>query len=82
MRFIMQTMPVTEFKAHATEVLSNVAKTKAPVVITKRGVSFAQVIPFQVKKENVKNIPGRLADTVLFEDDVVSPLNNEWDASL
>lgn len=75
----MKTMAITEFKVHALKVLSQVAKSKEPVIITKRGQPLVQVIPFV---ENAKeNTPGKLAELLVFENDIVSDLGTEiWDA--
>jgi len=72
-------MTISQFKAYALKVIDQVAKTKECVVITKRGKPLAQVIPFVDSKE--KNIPGQLADTLIFEKDIVSPLGEDiWEA--
>ncbi|MBN2301576.1 MAG: type II toxin-antitoxin system Phd/YefM family antitoxin [Lentisphaerae bacterium] len=36
-----KTLAITEFKAHALQILADVAKTKEPVVVTKRGKALA-----------------------------------------
>ncbi len=71
----MKTMPVTDFKAHALKVLGEVAETRQPVVVTKRGKPLAEIVPFAEKH----TAPGRLADALVFEGDIVSPLGeDEW----
>lgn len=71
----MKTMPVTDFKSHALKVLGEVAETREPVLVTKRGKPLAEIIPFAEKR----TAPGRLADALVFEDDIVSPLGEaEW----
>lgn len=71
----MKTMPVTDFKAHALKVLGEVAETREPVVVTKRGKPLAEIVPFAAKR----TAPGRLAEALVFEDDIVSPLGEaEW----
>ena len=73
----MKTMAITEFKAHALQVLGEVAETREPVLVTKRGKPLAEIIPFAEKKPS----PGKLADTLVFENDIVSPLGEEdWHA--
>lgn len=71
----VRTMPVTDFKAHALKVLGEVAETREPVVVTKRGKPLAEIVPFAGKR----TAPGRLADALVFEDDIVSPIGEaEW----
>jgi prevent-host-death family protein len=76
----MKTMAVSEFKARALQVLGEVAATKEPVVVTKRGEPLAEVVPF--RRTGEKPVPGRLAETLVFEKDIVSPVGaDDWDAS-
>jgi len=73
----MKTMAITDFKAHALQVIGEVAESKEPVVVTKRGKPLAEVVPFTEKKPS----PGKLSDALVFERDIVSPLGEEiWDA--
>ena len=73
----MKTMTITDFKAHALQVIGEVAETKQRVVVTKRGKPVAEVAPFTEKKP----APGKLADALVFEGDILSPLGEEiWNA--
>lgn len=73
----MRTLAITDFKAHALQVLGQVAETREPVVVTKRGKPLAEVIPFS--PEN--SCPGKLADALVFEKDIVTPLGEDmWNA--
>jgi len=73
----MRTLAITDFKAHALQVLGQVAKTREPVVVTKRGKPLAEVIPFSPDVPR----PGKLAEALVFEKDIVSPLGEDmWDA--
>lgn len=73
----MKTLAITDFKAHALQILGQVAKTKEPVVVTKRGKPLAEVVPFSASKP----APGKLAEALVFEEDIVSPLGEDiWDA--
>ncbi len=75
----MQTMGISEFKAHALKILDQVAKLQESIVITKRGKPIAQVIPYRNSDMNPK--PGKLANYLVFEKDIVSPLGEKmWDA--
>ena len=73
----MRTLAITDFKAHALQVLGQVAKTRESVVVTKRGKPLAEVIPFSPDVPR----PGKLAEALVFEKDIVSPLGEDmWDA--
>ena len=75
----MKTMEISEFQSHPLKILSRVEKTQEVVVITKRGKPLAQISPYRDLDVNPK--PGRLADSLVFEEDIVSPLGEEmWDA--
>ena len=74
----METVAISEFKAHAVKILDQVARTQENVIITRRGKPLARIIPF--RNFNTKPTPGKLADTLVFEKDIVSPLGEEmWD---
>ncbi len=73
----MKTLAITDFKAHALQILGQVAKTKESVVVTKRGKPLAEVVPFSTSKP----APGKLSEALVFEKDIVSPLGEHiWDA--
>jgi prevent-host-death family protein len=73
----MQTLAITKFKAHALKILAQVAETRESVVVTKRGKPLAEVIPFSPDT----NLPGKLADALIFEKDIVAPVGEDiWDA--
>ena len=75
----MKTMGISQFKTHALKILDQVAKSQEGIVITKRGKPLAQVIPYRNSDINPK--PGKLANYLVFEKDIVSPLGEEmWDA--
>jgi len=75
----MQTMGISQFKSHALKILDQVAKTKEVIIITKRGKPLAKIIPYRDSISD--HAPGKLADALVFENDIVSPLGEEtWDA--
>jgi prevent-host-death family protein len=75
----MKTMAISDFKAHSLQILDRVAKTKETVVVTKRGKAMVEVIPFRHSDE--LPVPGKLADKLVFEKDIVSPLGDSaWSA--
>ncbi len=75
----MQTMGISKFKARALQIVDQVAKTQEIIVITKRGKPLAQITPYRNPDLNFK--PGRLADFLVFEKDIISPLGEQiWEA--
>lgn len=72
-------MAISEFKAHALQVVAYVAKTRESVVVTKRGAPLAEVVPFH--GSDTKSMPGKLSETLVFEKDIVTPIGeSEWSA--
>ena len=53
-------------------IISAVAETHEKVLVTKRGIPLAYVVPYDEKEEK-KPIPGKLADTVLHIGDIETP---------
>jgi prevent-host-death family protein len=75
----VQTIGVSEFKSHALEIMSRVAESKEPVLITKRGEPLVQLTP--ATPANVESIPDRLAGSLSIHEDLVPPLGSEmWEA--
>ena len=75
----MITVGISKFKAQALRMLDQVDKTHEELIITKRGRPLAKIIP--IKEKSSKSTPGKLADTLVFEKDVVSPLGEEiWNS--
>ena len=72
----MESLSVSKFKATCLAVLQDVSKQKKRVLITKRGKPIAEVIPYDPDK---KDIP--LEDTIIFMDDIISPVaEKDWEA--
>ena len=76
----METIAISEFKAHALKIIDNISKNHEKIIITKRGKPVAEIIPY--RSSEGKSKPGKLAGTLIYKDDIVSPLGEEmWDAS-
>ena len=66
-----------DFKARCLKLLDEVAATREPLVITKHGKAVAKLVPMPTEAE----LFGAMAGSVHHEVDIVSPLDNEWEAS-
>ena len=76
----MKTMAISAFKANALKVIDDVSKTHESVIITKRGKAMAELVPFRSSRE--KAVPGRLSSSLVYEKDIVSPLDPDmWEAN-
>jgi prevent-host-death family protein len=69
----MREIPAGEFKAKCLQLLDNVSKT-GPFVVTKRGRPVAKVVPL----EDTLDVP--LKGLIVKQGDLISPLDEPWDA--
>jgi prevent-host-death family protein len=75
----MRRMAVSAFKAHALEILDQVARSRQGLVITKRGKPLAEILPY--RGDESRPTPGRLSAALVHEKDIVSPLGEDlWEA--
>jgi len=65
------------FKSQCLKLMDTVAQTRVPLVITKHGKPVARLVPMPEPVD----LFGAMAGKVLFEGDIVSPLDNEWSAA-
>ena len=71
----MKTIASSEFKASCLALLNLVKENHETLIITKHGKPVARVVPFvEESQENP------LKDSIMFEKDVISPIDDEWDA--
>jgi prevent-host-death family protein len=76
----VKTMTITHFKAHALRAISDVSGSQEPLVVTKRGRPVVEVVPYRAPAAEA--LPGKLADMLVFEGDIVSPLGARlWEAA-
>lgn len=76
----MKTMNVSDFKAHALQVISDVAELHENLILTKRGKALAEIIPYKPHKSVAT--PGKLASALVQEKDIVSPFEGSlWEAN-
>lgn len=73
----MTTYKASEFKAKCLKIMDEVAETGERVVITKRGVPVAELIP---AREQRKSMFGAMRGMITYKDDIISPIDVEWDA--
>lgn len=66
-----------EFKAKCLKLMDEVARTREPVVVTKRGKAVAQLVAIEPERETLF---GYMSGTVKFEGDIVAPIDEQWSA--
>ena len=65
-----------KFKATCLELMDEVARTGATVVVTKRGKPVARLAPIQTRKSAFGSMKGRIR----ILGDIVGPILDPWDA--
>ncbi len=67
-------VPAGEFKARCLALLDEVAATGIPIIVTKRSKPVARVVPLEEEQ------PRGLLGSIVLEKDIVSALDERWDA--
>ena len=73
----MKTIPAGKFKAKCLALLDEVALTHEVLVVTKHGKPVACLTPYSTS-EPVESNP--LKGSVVFEKDIISPIDVDWEA--
>jgi prevent-host-death family protein len=71
------TIGAGEFKAKCLKLLDQVAEERQELVITKHGRAVAKLVPMEAKIE----LFGALRGSGKIVGDIISPLENEWEAA-
>jgi prevent-host-death family protein len=75
----MESIPVSKFKATCLARLERVRQTGRPLLITKRGVPIAQVVPPPLPEPPASGF-GSMAGTVVEHGDILAPLDeSDWE---
>jgi prevent-host-death family protein len=69
-----------DFKAKCLKLLDEVAETRKPLVITKRGKPVAQVVPVEEPKQSLDDYLESMKGSGVILGDIISPIDVEWDA--
>jgi prevent-host-death family protein len=68
-----------QFKAQCLQLMDQVQQSREEIVITKHGKPVAKLVP--VDESEPRSILGYLQGTVEIVGDIVSPLEDEWEAN-
>jgi prevent-host-death family protein len=66
-----------DFKTHCLNLIEQVRQERGEVVITRYGRPVAKLVPFE---ESPVSMIGYLAGSVTAYGDLISPIDEEWDA--
>lgn len=72
-------IPAGQFKAKCLQIMDQVARSRQPVTITKRGKPVAKIVPADDPGER-EPLFGYMAGTAEIRGDIVQPLDVEWSA--
>ena len=75
----MKMIAAGEFKAKCLKFLDEVAQTHELLVVTKHGKPVACLTPYH---EAIDTDINPLKDSVVFEKDLIDPINEDWEADL
>ena len=74
----MKTLAVGKFKAQCLALINHVAQSHEPIIITKYGKPMVKVVPIDRKKDNNEK---PLKNAATFIGDIISPIDEDWEAS-
>jgi prevent-host-death family protein len=74
----MRTVPAGEFKTHCLRIMEEVRRRREPVLITKKGIPIAKLVP---SDEGSREVFDCLRGRLEIVGDLVAPIGEEWEAS-
>jgi prevent-host-death family protein len=75
----MKTMAISQFKTHALKIIDEISQNHETIIVTKRGKPLVKILPYEEASQLFK--PGQLADTFVFEEDIISSLGEDmWES--
>jgi prevent-host-death family protein len=80
----LKSITVIEFKGRCSELIEQVRRTRQPLLITHKGKPLAQILPYTSRKMRGKKAQrvepsNPLKGSILYQGDLVSPIDVEWD---
>ncbi len=73
----MKTIKASDFKARCLQLMDEVAQSGRPLIITKNGKPVSQLVPYRPKPPTLF---GAMKGTVTIQGDILSPLDENWEA--
>jgi antitoxin (DNA-binding transcriptional repressor) of toxin-antitoxin stability system len=74
----MKKIPINEFQSRCLALLEDVVNSQETLIITLHEQPVARIVPFVSKPKETEN---PLKDSIIFEDDIVTPLDIPWEAA-
>lgn len=73
-----KSIPATEFKTRCLALLEEVRETRQSLLVTRHGKPVVEICPY-VPKNAARVNP--LKGSIIFQDDLISPLKVKWDSA-
>jgi prevent-host-death family protein len=73
-----KSVPATQFKAHCLALLEEVRETRQPLLVTRHGRPVVEISPY-VPRDAARTNP--LKDSILYQGDLISPIDEKWDSA-
>lgn len=74
---MLKKIAAAQFKAQCLQLMDNVKEKHISLIITKHGIPIAKLVPIE---ETEIDLFGALKGTVNIKGDIVSPIDESWDA--
>jgi prevent-host-death family protein len=74
----MKTVAATDFKSRCLALLEEVRHTRRPLLVTRHGKPVVEISPYVPKNTRSAN---PLKGSILFQGDLISPLDEKWDSA-
>ena len=75
----MQTIKASDFKAKCLHLMDLVNETNEEIIITKNGKPISRLVPYRIQ---VDTLFGLHKGKISSHDDLISPVDEAWDAEL
>lgn len=73
----MRVVQASEFKAKCLRLMEEVARSGEEIIVTKNGKAITKLVPY---REPVGSLFGLHRNQIAIHDDIVSPIDEPWDA--
>ncbi len=74
----MQTIKASVFKAKCLHLMDQVNQSGEEIIITKNGIPVSRLVPY---KNQIDSLFGLHKERIKSHDDLISPLDEEWNAN-
>ena len=74
----MRVVTATEFKARCLALIDEVQRTRQNLLVTRHGKPVAEITPHSPNETDRTN---PLKDSIVYQDDLVTPIDVGWDSS-